>query len=314
MAKKKDLAIVRAFKIFLEGTSLYFKNADKFLKYMTFPVLGQILGIVLIFTVVHLFAKHINAIVSINPALNNVSVMFLALIILITPGFMVFFAAFWKYLVAMGALNSMANNLISGAKLEDLKIHNDTVTRRSGTFVTLILIMSIISIIGLFPLFWIPLLIVMIYLCLVFQVFALEENLNSWEIIQKSARMIKGNFGLTIILLVLLWFFTYNVFPELFNFAFEKAHIYKFLVIPIEAFSKNLPLTDLQTTIETVMSAINAKASFTLDIAAFSKSIAVNTLATVIIGYTLPLRSICCTLLYKELEIKRLKDKKIKEL
>ena len=36
--------------IFTESIGLYFSNFDKFVKYMTFPVFGQILGLLLIFS------------------------------------------------------------------------------------------------------------------------------------------------------------------------------------------------------------------------------------------------------------------------
>lgn len=314
MAKKKEPVIISALKIFFEGTKLYFKNVGKFLAYMSFPVLGQVIGVVLIFTTVHLFGNNIEKIVAINPALNNISVMLITMLLLTIPSFMLFFAAFWKYLVAMGALNSMANNLISSAKLEDLSIHNDTVTRRMPAFLFLVLILSIISLVGLIPLLWVVLLVVMIYLSLVFQIFALEENLNAVEIIKKSFQMVKGNFFKTTFVLFLLWLFTYNILPELFNYAFEKLNLYNYLCIPVEAFSRNLPLEDVQNTVQTILSAINSNTSFTLDVAEFSKTIVMNILAVCIIGYTLPLRSICCTLLYKDLEIKKLKEKKIKEL
>lgn len=314
MAKKKEPAIISSLKIFFEGIKLYFKNIDKFIGYMTFPVLGQVLGVVLIFTTVHLFGNNVEKIVLINPALNNVSIMFTILILLSVPSFMIFFASFWKYLVAMGALNSMANNLISGAKLEDLNIHNDIITRRMSTYLFLILILSIISLIGLIPILWAVLLVVMIYLSLVFQIFALEENLNSLDIIKKSVQIIKGNFLKTTIVLFLLWLFTYNILPELFNFAFEKLNLYSYLCIPVEAFAKDLPLEDIQNSMQTIISAINSQITFTLDVKELSKSIVMNLLAVVIIGYTLPLRSICCTILYKNLETKKLKEKKIKEL
>ena len=100
MAKKKEPAIISSLKIFFEGIKLYFKNIDKFIGYMTFPVLGQVLGVVLIFTTVHLFGNNVEKIVLINPALNNVSIMFTILILLSVPSFMIFFASFWKYLVA----------------------------------------------------------------------------------------------------------------------------------------------------------------------------------------------------------------------
>jgi len=314
MAKKKEPVIIGALKIFFEGIKLYFQNTGKFLGYMTFPVIGQIFGIVLLFTTVHLFVNHIESIVAINPALNNVSVMFITMILLTIPSFMIFFAAFWKYLVAMGALNSMANNLISSAKLEDLAIHNDTVTRRMPTYLFLILILSVVSLIGLIPLLWVVLFIIMIYLSLVFQIFALDESLNTLEIVKKSFNLVKGNFFKTTFVLFLLWLFTYNILPELFNYAFEKLNLYNYLCAPVEAFCGNLPLADIQNSVQTILSAINSKVTFTIDAKEFSKTIVMSLLAVSVIGYTLPLRSICCTLLYKDLETKKLKEKKIKEL
>ena len=43
MAKKKNTTLT----IFMESVGLYFSNFDKFVKYMTFPVLGQIFGLCL---------------------------------------------------------------------------------------------------------------------------------------------------------------------------------------------------------------------------------------------------------------------------
>ena len=80
------------------------------------------------------------------------------------------------------------------------------------------------------------------------------------------------------------------------------------------ASDKDLPLEDIQNSMQTIISAINSQITFTLDVKELSKSIVMNLLAVVIIGYTLPLRSICCTILYKNLETKKLKEKKIKEL
>lgn len=314
MAKKKEPAIIGALKIFFEGTKLYFKNIGKFSKYMAFPILGLFLGIILLFSTVHFFVNHIEKIVTINPAFNNVSVMFIIMIVLTIPSFMIFFAAFWKYLIAMGALNSMANNLISSAKLEDLSIHNDTVTRRMPTFLFLLLILSIISLIGTIPLLWVVWLIVLIYLSLTFQIFALNENLNAIEIIKKSIQLIKGNFFKTTLVLFFLWLFTFNILPALFNFAMTKLNLYDYLCIPVETFSQNLPLEEVQNTIQTILSAANNNLNYVLDIKEFAKTIVVFAIIACVIGFTLPLRSICCTLLYKDLETKKLKEKKIKEL
>lgn len=308
MAKKNESKIVSVFKIIFEGLCLYFKNIDKFMKYMTFPILGQVLGLILIFSTQYLFATNLEKIVVLSPIFDNVSVVFTTLLIITIPAFIIFLAAFWKYLVAMGSLNSMANNLICSAKLDDLSIHNDTVNRRLGTYVSLLLILSLISFLGVIPLFWIPLLVVMIFLCLVFQVFALEENLNAIEICKKSAKMIKGNFLKASLLLFLLYVISYIMIPELINYAFTKLSIYEVVNKPLETYLATLPLMEVQSMIQMFVP------DFSLDFSAIPKTIASIVVSTVVICYTLPLRSICCTMLYKDLELKKLKEKKIKEL
>ena len=45
MAKKNK----SVFGIFIESIGLYFSNFKQFVKYMTFPVLGQVLGLILVF-------------------------------------------------------------------------------------------------------------------------------------------------------------------------------------------------------------------------------------------------------------------------
>ena len=47
MAKKNKTPL----GIFTEAIGLYFSNFDKFMKYMTFPVLGQIAGLGLVFLI-----------------------------------------------------------------------------------------------------------------------------------------------------------------------------------------------------------------------------------------------------------------------
>lgn len=314
MAKKKGLTTLDILNLFIEGVKLYFKNLPKFLKYMAFPVLGQLLSVFLIFTTVHLFANNVEKLIYINPALNNVVVLLTVMLILIIPSFMIFFASFCKYIVAMGALNSMANNIISGAKLENLSIHNDTVNRRMGTFLGLLFVLSLISLLMVVPFIFLIMLILMIFLCLSFQVFALEENLKTVGILKKSVKMVKTNFLKTTFLLFLLWFFTYYLIPEIFNLTLNNLGLYKYLIAPIVEFCKDLPLNELEQTINTIYSAVNNTTTFTFDINSLAEKIVAMILTSVIIGFTLPLRSICCTLLYKNIEIKKLKEKKLKEL
>ena len=46
--------------IFTESVGLYFSNFDKFIKYMTFPVLGQIAGLLLIFFITYFYTINLS--------------------------------------------------------------------------------------------------------------------------------------------------------------------------------------------------------------------------------------------------------------
>ena len=278
------------------------------MKYMAFPVLGQVLGVVMIFAPLYFFTENIESVVASNPIYENISMVFLTVLLLVIPGFVVLLKAFWDYLVSFASLNSMASNLISGAKLEDLKIHNDTVYRRYGTYVLLILILSLICALAIIPILLALILIFMIYLTFVFQVFALDEGLSAVEVIKKSIKSVKGNSLMVSMLLVLLFAFTYWFLPLIIAYGFEKTTLLNFLVVPIETYFKTLPFDALQSSIQALLP------QFKLDVYDLSYQFLLGIISSIVIGFTLPLRSICCMLLYKNLEVKELKAKKIKEL
>ena len=54
MAKKNNTPL----GIFMESIGLYFSNFDKFVKYMSFPVLAQIAGLALVFLLTYFYAKN----------------------------------------------------------------------------------------------------------------------------------------------------------------------------------------------------------------------------------------------------------------
>ena len=61
--------------IFIDSMKLYFSNFDKFMKYMTFPVLGQIAGLVLVFLLTYFYAKNMPIIIQKNPALADFNIL-----------------------------------------------------------------------------------------------------------------------------------------------------------------------------------------------------------------------------------------------
>ena len=92
-------------KIFFEGLKIYALNIHKFLLYMAFPVLGQAIGLFLIFGMTYWFTQNYQDLALKYPALKEMSTMLIASIALVIPGLLIFVKAFWDYLVAYGALN-----------------------------------------------------------------------------------------------------------------------------------------------------------------------------------------------------------------
>ena len=117
--------------IFTESIGLYFSNFDKFINFMSFPVLGQIGGLVIIFTLVSLFINTVPKAIQIFPALNNTFMLILLLILLILPGLAIFLKAFWEYLIAYGAVNSMLENMLKSGKVYDFDAHTELIKRRA---------------------------------------------------------------------------------------------------------------------------------------------------------------------------------------
>ena len=59
--------------IFTEAIGLYFSNFDKFMKYMTFPVLGQIIGLGLVFLITFFYTQKIPLLIQKFDFLNDFS-------------------------------------------------------------------------------------------------------------------------------------------------------------------------------------------------------------------------------------------------
>ena len=114
-----------SFKILFNSIKLYFLNFETFLKLLAFPVLGQILGLFLIFAVNYFFVMNVPELANTTPIFNNITFVFTLLIICIIPSFLIFAKAFLDYILAMGSLNLMANHILDKGKLTDVEIHKD---------------------------------------------------------------------------------------------------------------------------------------------------------------------------------------------
>ena len=89
MSKKNKTLLA----IFTESIGLYFSNFDKFVKYMTFPVLGQLLGLSIILTLSFFYANNIPNIITKIPEFNNLWLLITIAILITLPGFIIFIKA-----------------------------------------------------------------------------------------------------------------------------------------------------------------------------------------------------------------------------
>lgn len=290
MAKKKNTPL----KIFMESIGLYFSNFDKFVKYMTFPVLGQIFGLSLTFLLIYFYTKNMPIVIEKIPALANFSTLVLIAILLILPGMIIFIKAFWEYLVAYGAVNSMLENMLKSGKVYDFDAHTELIKRRTFPFVGLWMLFGIFSLISIIPFFWVPCAVFAIYFVLVFQVFTFEPELSPLDCVKKSLQLIKGNFLSTFMLFALVGALTYVFIPQLINIFSEYTRLTLLFTNLIKPMIVELPLVDVNA----MLSYLYLKPLKVDDVAMF---VVTTTLAQIFIQYTLPLRAILWSMWYKKL-------------
>ena len=280
--------------ILYEGMKMYFLNIGKFTKYMLFPVFGQIVGILLIFGLTGWFSAGLPIWAQNWHFLNNFNTVIFIIVFLAIPGFIIFFKAFWDYLVAYGAINSMTEALVSNGKLYDMKAHTEVITSQSVKFIELLIVISILFIVGINPLFWIIGMIFFVYFILVFQVFTYEKDLSVYEIFKRSLFLVKGNFARTLAIMLILYIITYHILSFGANILLEIIRLSDVLTGVFETWALNLPLNEVNSFIVSFrLPAITA-----LEVA---KTILSSSVLFVVVGLTLPVRSVVWSLWYKNL-------------
>ena len=285
-------------RIFIDSADLYFSNFGQFIKYMSFPVLGQIAGLLLVFLVTFFYTRSLPGLIEKFQTLNNFDTLILISIIIALPGLAIFIKAFWEYLVAYGAINSMLDNMLKSGRVYDFNAHTELIKRRTISYVGLWFLFGIFSLLAFCPLFWIICAVFAVYFVLVFQVFTFEPDLSPVGCVKKSFILIKGHFASTFMLMALAAALTYIFIPQVFIKLFEISGIDKFISQGIMPLINDLPEIDLQQ--------YGIRPISKADIALF----AIQTfLAQILIQYTLPFRSILWALWYKELN----KEKKPSE-
>lgn len=270
--------------IFTEAIGLYFSNFTKFMKYMTFPVLGQIGGLLLVFFITYFYTQNMPPLIEKFPNLNSMPILISISILITLPGLAIFCKSFWEYLVAYGAINSMYENMQKSGKVYDFDAHTELIKRRSMSFIGLWILFGIFQITALCPLFWVICGILAVYFVLVFQVFTFEPELSPVGCVKRSLELVKGHFAPTFMLMACAGLLTYLFIPQLFIKGFEALGVVNLLANSISPFVSLFTLPEMITH---------------SDVAAF----AIQTfIAQIIIQYTLPLRSILWSLWYKNLK------------
>lgn len=276
------------FFILWEGIKIYFSNIDKFLLYMLFPVFGQVIGIALSFGLSLGFADKV-----VQKA-DSPAVALLMILLLAIPGLLIFAKAFWDYMVAYVALNSMTEGAVTTGKVYDLASHNEVATQRGWKYIGFLIVLSVLMSLGSSIFFIIPGFILWIYFILVFQIFTFEPDLSITDIFKRSFLLVKGNWARTFILMAVLGFFSMYILTEGITVVFDylnltasASSIFNFIsnLIPLDLVNKILVHAN-QPIITNEM---------------ISKTIFVSVLGMIISGLTLPIRSICWSLWYKNL-------------
>ena len=80
-------------------TLFLLSNFSQFVKYMTFPVLGQILGLVVVFFCTYIYSKNLPSLIENYSLFNNFNTLILFSILIALPGMIIFMKriqACWK--------------------------------------------------------------------------------------------------------------------------------------------------------------------------------------------------------------------------
>lgn len=274
--------------VLAESVKIYFSNIDKFFIYMLFPVLGQVLGIVLT------FGLALGSIDKITDRTDSVSSALLLIFLLALPGLLIFVKAFWDYMVAYIALNSMTEGAVSTGKVYDIQAHKEVATKRTFKYVLLLLYVSVLSSVASSVFFIIPGFVLWIYFILVFQVFTFEPDLSIPDCFKRSLNLVKGNWGRTFLLLAILAFFSIFIITEGITVIFDYLNLTDSVCGLFNFVSDLIPLTMVNRVL--TMANLPLITPFMI-----SKIIFSSILSFIVAGLTLPIRSISWSLWYKNL-------------
>jgi len=274
--------------VLFEGLKIYFSNIDKFLLYMLFPVFGQIIGLAFA------LGLSLSLMQTVVDKTDSALMALLYVILLAVPGLLIFTKAFWNYMVAYVALNSMTEGAVTTGKVYDFQSHNEVATRRTFQYVILLLVVCALSSVGSTIFFIVPGFVVWIYLILIYQVFTFEPDLNMTEIFKRSFLLVKGSWFRTFVLLLILSFFSIFIISQGVIVVFDFLNITNWVCSILDEYVSLLPIDVVnEILVFCKMPEISARM--------ISNTILTTGVAFIVSGLTLPVRSICWTLWYMNL-------------
>ncbi len=289
------------FEIFMEGLGIYLKHSPTLMKYMFFPVFGQLIGVILSFALSLGFAY------TIGSKLSDTTLSFSITMALAIPGLIIFAKAFWEYLIAYVSICSMTENTIKSGRIYDINAHKKvaTMSKRMGDFITLWLLFGLFTLVAIIPPMWIIAIVAFVFICLIFQVFTFEKNLSVIDCFKRSAKLVVRDFGGTVGLLLILGICTYFLLPKITEFLLTLIQAVNLFAMLLEPMIANiLPIDNWNSAFE----ALGQNYMITsLEVAKITIS---SVISWFVVSITLPLRSICFTLWYKQLSISEIKSKK----
>lgn len=284
-------------EIFLKSIELYLLNIHKFFMYMAFPVLGQILGLILILIPALYMRTALPELTAKYSVLADDPAKQLGLVLLTTmPGLILMISAFWKYLVAYVALNSMTQSALTSGKVYDFPAHNSIVTRNLGNYIILWFFISIFGLLMFNPILGILGGILFVFFILVFQVFTFESDRGVFTVLGRSFNLIQKDFFTTMWMSLVFGVGAY-ILAEIAKWGLCKVYdCTKFLPQIAQILWESDKITNINSTFEQL-----GFAQFQITTGMISEVLFGSVVAFVVFGFTLPHRSIFWTLWYKKL-------------
>ncbi len=284
--------------IILAAIRIYSTNFLRFCGYMLFPVLGQVLGLMLVFSLSALFTAYLPELADKYAFFRDYTTMVMSIVVIIIPGLLIFMKAFWDYLVAYGAINSITDGFLTTGKIYDFPAHKATITTRSFSYIGLWILYSIfISASILIPVLWLIGAVFFVYFVLVFQVFSFEPDKSPTGCFGRSFEIIKGNGFRTLLIMAIIGIFTHILFVQGFSVIFDFTKLTHFLGLVFDKTIVELvPIDIINDKILMFNSSFNL-----ITPSKVSEFFVYQTVSFIVIGFTLPLRSITWALWYKAL-------------